>query len=106
MPHIQAIQHSPFQPSFRQDDDIINPGKSPIDPGLSLLISFLLPGLTQIILGQTSKGLLILIGTFLICSVTLCIGFIVICPIAMIDGYKLALKLQRGQSIKQWEWSL
>lgn len=95
---------APVLPAMPQRDDDAIFGRSSIDPGLSLIVSFLLPGLTQIILGQTAKGLFILIDTFVLCFFTLCIGFVIICPIAMLDGYGLAKKVRSGRSIKQWEW--
>ena len=68
---------------------------------IAVILSCLIPGLGQIYLGQTLKGVVIL-GTFLVT----CLLFLWIIPwiIAMIDASKIGKKLEAGQSVGEWEF--
>ena len=63
---------------------------------LAVILSCLIPGIGQIYLGQTLKGVLILVGTF----VTGPVGWV----IAMIDAYLIGKKLESGKSVGEWEF--
>lgn len=71
------------------------------EPLLSLILSFLIPGLGQIYNGQATKGFLLIIAA--IVSVVLayvCIGFLtylIVWFYAMYDAYVIAERINRGE---------
>lgn len=69
-----------------------------------VLISFFLPGVGQIYLGQIPKGACILSAHLLIGLVTWGVGSLPIWILGMIDTYKLQKKLLSGQPIRQWDF--
>lgn len=83
---------------------LIYPKPNSLDPSLSVLFSILIPGLTQLLLGQTVKGLMIFFVGVILALLTACFGLLLLIPIAAIDGYKLAQKLKNGQPIGDWEF--
>ena len=78
----------------------------PKDPSMIAALSVIpFPWLGQIFLGQTAKGLTMLVITYFL---SIFIVGIVLVPIAAIDAYKLAKELQEGRSIGKWDffWSI
>lgn len=69
-----------------------------------VFLSFLLPGLGQIYLGQLIKGICIFIGAIIVGVFTVGIGSILIWIVAMVDANKIQKKLLSGQPVKQWEF--
>lgn len=70
------------------------------EPLLSIILSFFIPGLGQIYNGQIKKGLVLLIGYFLL-SWT-CLVPLVIWLYAMYDGYTVAAAINRGECRQDW----
>jgi TM2 domain-containing membrane protein YozV len=68
------------------------------------ILSCLIPGLGQICLGQTVKGIAILIGGSLLSFVSMGILGIPIWIIAMIDANKIGKKLEAGESVGEWDF--
>ena len=84
--------------------DLVMPSDPPRDPTVMAILSFLIPGLGQIILGQTVKGI-VLFAVYLGAGfVTACIGSLPVLVVAIIDAYQIAVKLRNGQPVKQWEF--
>ncbi len=80
----------------------IEPAKPQRSPVIASLLSFfLLGGAGQIYLGQTKKGILLIVLT-LVGSLFL-IGLIVF-PIGAIDAYLLAKRLENGETLGEWEF--
>lgn len=87
-------------------------------PWLAALFSFLLPGGGQLYNRQFIKGALIILGYGTVSSVlgvlivftlglALFLAPVLLLPItvvSMIDGYKVAARLQRGEAVRQWQW--
>lgn len=85
-----------------QGGDYIMPPQSPQDPLLMALLSgCCLAWLGQIILGQTTKGLVMLAISITLCFLAVGIFF---WPIAAVDAYLIAKKLKEGKPVKQWEF--
>ncbi len=85
-----------------QSTTTINPTQPPKSPVLIGLLSiFLLGGVGQIQLGQTKKGLLLIIGTLLL--LPFAIG-VFVWILGAVDAYFMATKLQAGQSIGDMGW--
>ena len=76
-----------------------DPPKKPIN--IAILSLLLFGGVGQIQLGQTKKGVIILIATIALISVG--VGFIVWIT-GTIDAYVMAEKLQKGESIGDMQW--
>ena len=83
---------------------------------MALLSGCCIAGLGQIVLGQTLKGALILIGTILFgimlaafTVLTMGLGFVlfpltaIIWILSAVDAYLIAKKLRRRQSVGEWE---
>lgn len=70
---------------------------------MALLSGCLLAGLGQIVLGQTMKGVMILIGTVLITLATAGAAIIIVWPLSAFDAYSIAKKLKEGRNVGEWE---
>jgi TM2 domain-containing membrane protein YozV/DNA-directed RNA polymerase subunit RPC12/RpoP len=80
------------------------PSNPPKDPLLMAMLSgCCIAGLGQIVLGQTIKGVIILIGTVLFTVATSGIGAFIVWPLSAADAYLIAKKLRKGESVGDWE---
>jgi|GEM_PF-2629920 len=85
-----------------QGGDYIDAPNPPRDPLLMALLSgCCIFWLGQILMGQTTKGIVMLLVTIL--SIPVGLG-IVLWPIAAIDAYLIGKKLKEGKPVKQWEF--
>ena len=80
----------------------INPSDPPKNAILAAILSLLLlGGVGQIYLGQTKKGIILIVATLVLA----CIGIGFIIPIlGAIDAYMMADKLQKGETIGDMQW--
>jgi len=80
----------------------IQPSDPPKNPIIAAVLSLLLlGGVGQMYLGQTKKGIIIIVATVVLS----CVGIGVIIPIlGTIDAYMLADKLQKGETIGDMQW--
>jgi TM2 domain-containing membrane protein YozV len=80
----------------------IHPSAPPKNPIIAAILSFLLlGGVGQIYLGQTKKGIILIVATLVLS----CIGVGLLIPIVgAVDAYILADKLQKGESIGDMQW--
>lgn len=93
------------------EEQLVYPSDPPKDPVMMCVLSVLLVGLGQILLGQTAKGITLLFGALLggcvLGLVTLGLGFFLV-PIiwlaSAIDAYKIANKLKEGTPVGKWEF--
>jgi hypothetical protein len=78
-----------FQQRERYDDpNIITPSKSTRDPVcMALLSGCCIAGLGQIVLGQTIKGVVILLGSMVFEAITGGVSILVTWPLGGIDAY-------------------
>lgn len=89
------------------DVAVISASDPPKDPMMACVLSVLLVGLGQIVLGQTSKGVAMLTGTFVFVLLTCGWGAIFapfIWLFSGVDAFKIATKLKNGHSVRQWEF--
>ena len=85
---------------------MVQPSDPPKDPVLMCVLSVLIAGLGQIILGQTAKGITILLAAFLVTAVTCGWGLpisAIIMVIFAVDAYKIANKLKQGSPVGSWD---
>lgn len=82
----------------------IEPSDPPRSPSTMALLSLLLVGLGQIVLGQRNKGFALMAGGVLLAIATGFLAAVIIFPAAAIDAYQVARKLQRGESVDEWEF--
>jgi len=79
----------------------IMPSSPPKDPIIALVLSALLGGgAGQIYLGQTVKGIVLIVATVVSCGI---LGIIAV-PLGAIDAYLIAKKLQEGNPVDDWEF--
>jgi len=94
-----AVQHG----NQGGSQDLVMPNDPPRDPTLMAILSAVVPGLGQMILGQTVKGIVLcVLGTGL--GATTCIGGLVVWIVAIIDAHQIGMKLKNGQPVKQWDF--
>ncbi|MGE6487467.1 double zinc ribbon domain-containing protein [Paenisporosarcina sp. NPDC076898] len=74
------------------------------EPWLMALLSFLISGLGQIILGQTAKGITILVVSLIIGVITFGFSSFITVPISVIDAYLIAKKKKEGKVVGEWEF--
>jgi TM2 domain-containing membrane protein YozV len=70
------------------------------EPVLSLILSFLLPGVGQVYNGQVRKGLIMLVVYILLWWT--CIVTLVLWIYGMYDGYTTAERINRGETVGDW----
>lgn len=80
------------------------------DPAILAVLSFIVPGVGQILNRQAAKGVAILIGAF-IASAYLHVGtftaiFLIARALFALDAYRIAEWRQRGDAINEWDWDL
>jgi TM2 domain-containing membrane protein YozV len=80
----------------------IQPATPPKNPIIAAILSaLLLGGVGQMYLGQTKKGVILIVATIVLS----CVGVGLVLPIlGAVDAYMLADKLQKGQPIGDMEW--
>jgi len=80
----------------------IQPSDPPKNAILAAILSLLLlGGVGQIYLGQTKKGVILIVATLILS----CIGIGVLIPIVgASDAYMMADKLQKGETIGDMQW--
>lgn len=84
---------------------MIHPPQTPYSPLVMFLASFCcIAGLGQIILGQTIKGVVILLISIVMAVITMGFSAIILWPLGGIDAYCIAKKLQSGKSVGEWEF--
>jgi TM2 domain-containing membrane protein YozV len=76
----------------------------PKDPAFMCILSFLLVGLGQFVLGQKAKGMVMLLGALILGTFTLGIAFVLIWALSAYDAYRIAVKLKSGNPVGQWEF--
>lgn len=74
------------------------------NPAIMGILSFLLVGLGQIIMGQTAKGIVMLIGAIILGIFTFGLSALLTTPISIIDAILIAKKKQQGKPIGDWEF--
>ena len=86
-----------------QSTETIQPSTPPKNPILTAVLSLLLlGGVGQLYLGQTKKGIILMVACLLLYCV---FGLgLVINILGAIDAYMLADKLEKGQSIGDMQW--
>jgi TM2 domain-containing membrane protein YozV len=97
-------------PGSPMGPDIVMPTDPPRDPTLMAILSLVVPGLGQIVLGQTAKGAAILVVFFGLNLMACCgvifalLGAIAVAVASIIDAHQIAVKLRSGQPVGQWEF--
>ncbi len=90
---------------FSAGGDPVAASDPPKDPVLmGVLSGCLIAGLGQIILGQTAKGIAILLGSMVLAVVTVGISIFITWPAGGVDAYLIAKKLKEGKTVGQWEF--
>ncbi|WP_350343907.1 hypothetical protein PRVXT_000269 [Proteinivorax tanatarense] len=91
--------------SFSIDNnELIYPSEPPKSSATATLLSCFVPGVGQIYLGQTAKGLAWLGGSVLLTTMTAGLAAIPIWIAVMVDANLIGQKLQKGQPVQQWEF--
>jgi len=83
------------------------PGMIPPGEKSLFLVGFLntvMVGAGYIYLGQTGKGILFLVLVPVVAVFTIGIGVVLMVIFAVIDGILLAKRMNRGESIRKWQF--
>jgi len=91
-------------PSQYHAPGMIRPTPGSLAPGAALLLSLVLIGLPQMVMGQAIKGVVMLIVAGVLGVLTGRFACLVMWPVGAIDAYCIASKLRRGQPVHQWEF--
>ena len=90
----------PGGPSLSPAGTLIYPSKPPQSPHLAW-INLLIPGLSQIMMGQTTKGIVLLAASY----VLIFIGIGALVWIAsVVDGFMVGQVLQSGRPVGEWQF--
>jgi TM2 domain-containing membrane protein YozV len=79
-----------------------NPPKDPVLMGM--LSGCCIAGLGQVVLGQITKGIVLLLFNVVIVLFTAGFAALVTWPLMGIDAYLIAKKLRSGQPVGEWEF--
>jgi TM2 domain-containing membrane protein YozV len=79
---------------------LVYPKNPPLSPHLAWL-NLIIPGLSQILMGQNAKGITLLLSSYLLAWAG--IG-VLIWIAAVIDGFMVGQVLQRGQPVGEWQF--
>ena len=71
---------------------------------MAILSGCCITGLGQIILGQTLKGITLLVGSVILLVGTAGFGLLIAYPLIAIDAYLIAKKLEAGNPVDEWEF--
>ena len=71
---------------------------------MALLSGLCVSGLGQIVLGQKSKGVVILLGSMALGAITMGVSILVTWLLSGVDAYLIARKLKDGKSVGQLEF--
>ncbi|MGO8748919.1 MAG: hypothetical protein ACLQNE_23385 [Thermoguttaceae bacterium] len=71
---------------------------------MACLLSLVIVGLGQMLLGQTIKGVVMLIAAMVLGVLTVGLAIVVVWPVSAIDAYMIAKKLREGKSVGEWEF--
>lgn len=99
-----------LEPAWQRQAGVADDGRitaaSPVrDPVLMALLSACcLPGLGQVLLGQTFKGAVSFVITLILSVTTGGFALLVLMPVLGVDAYLLADKLRDGRTVGQWEF--
>jgi len=88
---------------FKNSDDLIFP-LSTKKKKSGVLISFFLPGIGELYLGQTIKGVVLFVSFIFLSTISFGLLGLIVWVLSMIDTYKLQSKLLNGMPIQQWEF--
>ncbi len=89
-------------PGGAASDELIYPHQPPRDPTLMAILS-IVPGLGQIILGQTVKGIVLLVAAVAIFTSTR-LGGAAVMIAAIIDAQRIGTKLKNDRPVRPWEF--
>lgn len=89
----------PAQPAPLAAPPVATPVTTGTDPLVAGLLSLVLPGLGQLVAGQTTKGVVMLILGFLTCG----LGGLLNLALAL-DAYLIAQRVRRGETIQEWQF--
>lgn len=98
---------APSQAKPVGEEQLVYPSDPPKDPVMMCVLSVLLVGLGQILLGQTAKGITLLVGTIAFAFATCGVGLFaapIIWIVVGLDAYKIANKLKEGTPVRKWEF--
>lgn len=91
--------------AVEQDAGVIRSTIPPRDPALMAFFSgLLLPGLGQLVIGQSIKGLCLIIIATVMALATKGASCLFLFPLCALDAYLLAEKLKQGKAIGPWEF--
>ena len=71
---------------------------------MAVLSGCCINGLGQIILGQTLKGVALLVGSVVLMAATSGISLLIALPVIAIDAYLIGKKLEAGNPVEEWEF--
>lgn len=75
-----------------------------MEPWLAALLSFLIVGLGQMLIGQVKKGVVFLIGSVVLTFVTFGLSVFITSVLAIVDAYLIAKKKKEGKEVGEWEF--
>ena len=84
--------------------DLVHPSNPPKSATTALILSCLIVGVGQLYLGQTVKGVVLLVGSMFLGVAT---GFLlspVFWIVGMVDAHAIGNKLASGKPVGQWEF--
>jgi TM2 domain-containing membrane protein YozV/ribosomal protein L40E len=101
-----------FQTPTRQKQQVhqqVSPGElGTANPTAAAFLSFMMPGVGQFMNGQAPKGVLLLLGMFVVSFVfhfsTLGLPMIIVRLLAALDAYRIAERRRAGKFVRESEW--
>ena len=95
---------APYPTARPGSDKLVYPKVPPTSPVLAAVLSAVVVGLGQIVLGQTLKGLVLLVGSIALGIASAGLLAPVVWILAIVDAYLIGQKLKAGQPVAEWEF--
>ncbi len=91
----------------QKQSDYVYPRNPPTSPYVAYW-NLLWPGIGHMVLGQVSKGIFLLVGSFIIHLIVLGMGVgylsLVVCGVSTVDAFKVGKALYANRTVGKWEW--
>ena len=101
---LRRVATSPDSQFGDRKRGLVYPSDPPKSPTTALIFTCLITGVGQMYLGQSLKGVIILLAAIILAVPTAGGGPLILWIISMIDAYRIGKKLEAGQPVGEWEF--
>ncbi len=98
---VETVRNVDIKPFDDRSIKAVNPPRDPVI--MSFFSGCCVPGVGQVLMGQTAKGITLVLSAVVLAFLTGGMVNLLLSPLAALDAYLLAEKLKNGKYIGPWE---